>query len=64
MKNRWLVLGAIAVAVAGGVILMRHLRSGRTLYPAFVQAFGEQKNFGAFPPEIPEYEFEESDFFS
>ena len=30
----------------------------------FVDDGTREKNFNAFPPEIPEYEFDEADFFS
>lgn len=52
----------MAIVVAGGMIILRHLKASRTVYPAYVQAAGVDKNFGAFPPDIPEYEFEDTDF--
>jgi hypothetical protein len=60
MKTGWWLFGTIA-AVTGGVLLLKHLIDSQKNLLHFVES-GSEKNFGEFPPEIPESEFDGIDF--
>ena len=62
MKLRWWLI-ALAAATAGVVFLL-HRTPVRNRMLHFVDEETGQKNFDAFPPEIPGAEFEGIDFFS
>jgi hypothetical protein len=62
MKTPWLIIAAAAVA-AGGWLVFRRLLNERSSLLHFESESGE-KNFGEFPPDIPESEFEGADFFA
>jgi hypothetical protein len=59
MKVRWWFLGALA-AITGGILVVKHFVDSKKLLH-FVESENE-KNFGEFPPDIPESEFEGVDF--
>ena len=60
MKLRWWLVGALAVAT-GSVLVLRHILDEKRKNLHFIDN-DNGKNFGEFPPEIPESEFEEVDF--
>ncbi len=62
MKIYWWLVGFVAVAAGGSFLLLRSLRSqnGETYH--FVDDEVALKNFGAFPPELPEDEFDNVNF--
>lgn len=60
MKIHWWIIGAAAVAAGGWLVLRQFLGDQKHLLH-FENEDGE-KNFGEFPPEIPETEFEGADF--
>lgn len=64
MKKQLWLLGLVAVIATGAVLLARHTKQARGSSLQFVDAENGQKNFNAFPPDIPEGEFEGIDFFS
>ncbi len=61
MKIRWWMIGSLALVV-GGILFVSHAlgEKGKSLH--FVDGDGDEKNFGAFPPDIPETEFDGADF--
>jgi len=61
MKVRWWMIGSLALVV-GGILLVSRAVGGREKLLHFIDDEGEQKNFGEFPPEIPETEFDGADF--
>jgi len=62
-RDLW-ALSIVALLAAGAVLLLKHNRVERASMFRFVDDGTREKNFDAFPPEIPEYEFDEADFFS
>lgn len=64
MKKNVLALGLVALIAAGAALLFRHTRVDKTNTFHFVDNGSRKKNFDAFPPEIPDEEFDEADFFS
>jgi hypothetical protein len=60
MKLRWWVVGIVAVA-ASSVFMIKHLVDHKK---TFLRAFdnNNEKNYGNFPMENSETEFDESDF--
>ena len=64
MKRDLWALSIVALLAAGAVLLLKHTRVERAATFRFVDNGSREKNFDAFPPEIPEYEFDEADFFS
>jgi hypothetical protein len=60
MKLRWWILGT-AAAITGAVFVVKHFVDDKTKMLHFIDS-GNEKNFGAFPPEIPETEFDGADF--
>ena len=60
MKLRWWIVGTIA-AVAGGVLVIKALSENKENYLHFVDNDNE-KNYGEFPADIHESEFEGTDF--
>lgn len=61
MRFRWWTLGLIAAAVGGSWLLWRRFGPGENPFH-FVEEEDGSKNFGAFPPEIPETEFDGVNF--
>lgn len=61
MRFRWWALGLVAAAVGGSLLLWRRFGPGEERF-RFVEDDDQSKNFGAFPPEIPESEFEGVNF--
>jgi hypothetical protein len=60
MKLHWWIIGAAAVAAGGWLVVRRFLdNQNQTLH---FEDENSEKNFGEFPPEIPESEFEGADF--
>ena len=64
VKRDLLALSVVALLAAGAVLLLKHSKVERASTFRFVDNGSREKNFDAFPPEIPEYEFDEADFFS
>jgi hypothetical protein len=62
-KDLW-AIGIVALLAAGAILIFRHSRIEKGTAFHFVENGSKDKNFDAFPPEIPEYEFDETDFFS
>ena len=62
-RDLW-ALSFVALLAAGAVFLLKHTKVERSATFRFVDNGSREKNFDAFPPEIPEYEFDEADFFS
>lgn len=62
MKLYWWMAGLIAVAAGGSLLLLRSLRSKNGEAYHFVDDEVASKNFGAFPPELPEDEFDSVNF--
>jgi hypothetical protein len=62
-RNLW-ALSIVSLLAVGAVLLLRHNKLERPSMFRFVDNGSREKNFDAFPPEIPEYEFDEADFFS
>jgi hypothetical protein len=62
-KQIWL-LGLVALIATGAVLLARQTKQVRGSALHFVDGDNGPKNFDAFPPEIPDSEFEGIDFFS
>jgi hypothetical protein len=63
MKPGWWVAGMVAAIAVGGTLLLLHRvrgNSGRAFH--FVEDENGLKNFGAFPPEVPEDEFDGVNF--
>ena len=63
MKRDLWALSIVALLAAGAVLLLKHSKEETATF-RFVDNGTRDKNFDAFPPEIPEYEFDEADFFS
>jgi hypothetical protein len=64
MKPGWWVVGLVTVAVGGTWLYLHHSRGVDTRTFHFVDDESALKNFGAFPPEMPEDEFDGVNFFS
>ena len=64
MKRDLWALSIVALLAAGAVLLLKYNKVERSATFRFVDDGTREKNFDAFPPEIPEYEFDEADFFS
>ena len=60
MRITWM-WAALGVAVGGVALLLLQKKSDRQLL-SFLPETEEERNFGAFPPEIPRYEFDGIDF--
>ncbi len=60
MKIQWWIIGAAAVAAGGWLVLRQLIRNKNHLL--HFENESSEKNFGEFPPEIPETEFEGADF--
>ena len=63
MRFHWWTLGLVAAAVGGSLLLWRRFGPGEKCFH-FVDEEDQSKNFGAFPPEIPETEFDGANFVS
>jgi len=61
MMKRLFVLGSVALAI-GGVLLLSRLLQGKERSLPFMQDDGGQKNLTESHPEFPESEFEGLDF--
>jgi hypothetical protein len=57
MRTTWWRLALVAGAV-GGVLLYHHLRPSRNGTPGVTGEWPSQKNFGAFPPDLPDGMFD------
>lgn len=64
MKKQVIAVGLVALIAAGAALLLRQVRIDRTNAFHFVDNGSKRKNFDAFPPEIPDHEFDEADFLS
>lgn len=64
VKNKLWIIGMLALLATGAALLMRHTKQVKSSPFHFVDAESELKNFEAFPPEIPPFEFDEADLFS
>ncbi|MGA3244851.1 MAG: hypothetical protein ABSE41_09555 [Bacteroidota bacterium] len=63
MKPGWWVAGILAAIAVGGTLLyLRRFRGGDLDAFHFVDDESALKNFGAFPPEVPEDEFDGVNF--
>ncbi|MBI3578481.1 MAG: hypothetical protein HY276_03780 [Ignavibacteriales bacterium] len=62
MKLQWWMVGVIAVVAGGSFLLLRSFRSKNGVAYHFVDDEVALKNFGAFPPELPEDEFDGVNF--
>ncbi|MCX6134190.1 MAG: hypothetical protein NTU47_10305 [Ignavibacteriales bacterium] len=63
MKPGWWVAGILAALAVGGTLLyLRRLGLDEGEGPYFVENESALKNFGAFPHEVPEDEFEGVNF--
>jgi hypothetical protein len=62
VKPGWWVVGLVAVAVGGTWLYLRRFQGDDTRSFHFVDDESALKNFGAFPPELPEDEFEGVNF--
>ena len=63
MKPGWWVAGILAaIAVGGTVLYLRRFRGNQDGIFHFVDDESALKNFGAFPPEVPEEEFDAMNF--
>ena len=62
MKMRWWIMGLVAVAVGGSLLLLKRARKNEDGVFHFVEDEEALKNFGAFPPDIPETEFDGVNF--
>lgn len=60
MKFKWM-LAAVSVVFGGAALLFLQRKFKRGVLH-FMPDTDDGKNFGAFPPEIPHYEFEGIDF--
>ncbi len=61
MRLRWWTVGLLAAAVGGTLLLWRRIRPTSERFQ-FVEEEEQLKNFGAFPPDIPETEFDGVNF--
>jgi len=60
MKLRWWLFGTIA-AVTGGIFLLKHfINRNRNLLRSVMNS--NEKNFGVFPKDVAELEFDGVDF--
>gem|GEM_PF-1120046 len=64
VNKKWWIFGLTALVLAGGVLILRQLKGSRPAFFSFSDTDDSFKNFGAFPPDIPESEFDEANFFS
>ena len=63
MKPGWWVAGIIAaIAVGGTMLVLRRLQGEGEGAFHFIEDENGLKNFGAFPPEVPEDEFDGVNF--
>jgi hypothetical protein len=62
-RNLW-ALSIVALLAAGAVLLLKQGKVEKRSSFHFVDNGSREKNFDAFPPDIPEHEFDEADFFS
>jgi hypothetical protein len=63
MKPGWWVAGIVAAIAVGGTLwYLRRFRGNDSGAFHFVDDEGALKNFGAFPPEVPEDEFDGVNF--
>ena len=63
MKPVWWVAGLVAAVVVGGtVLILRRFKGDVAEAFHFVEDESALKNFGAFPPEVPEDEFDSVNF--
>ena len=62
MKLQWWMVGVVAVVAGGSLLVLRSLRSKNGEAYHFVDDEVALKNFGAFPPELPEDEFDSVNF--
>jgi hypothetical protein len=63
MKPGWWVAGILAAIAVGGTLLyIRRFRGSELDAFHFVDDESALKNFGAFPPEVPEDEFDGVNF--
>lgn len=62
MKLYWWMAGLIAVVAGGSLLLLRARRSQDDEAYHFVDDEVALKNFGEFPPELPEDEFDSVNF--
>ena len=60
MQAKWIVFGAFLVTCAAIIYRIEKSHCKEAIH--FFQDSEEPKNFGAFPPDIPESEFERVDF--
>ena len=60
MKLHWWIAGAV-IAVASGVLVMKHFTENRDKYLDFVDN-GKENNCAEFPADIYESEFEGTEF--
>lgn len=57
MRASWLML-AMAVGVAGGLFIRHRIKMWRNRIAEEPEDWPNEKNFGAFPPEIPDAIFD------
>ena len=57
MKPSWWML-AMALGVAGALVVHHHIKSSKRTVENEEDEWPYEKNFGAFPPEIPASVFE------
>jgi len=63
MKPGWWIAGLVAaIAVGSALLYFRRFRGNDSRAFHFVDDENALKNFGAFPPELPEDEFEGVNF--
>ena len=63
MKPGWWIAGIIsAIAVGGTLLYLRRFGGNSEGVFHFVDDESALKNFGAFPPEVPEQEFDGVNF--
>jgi len=58
-KTQWLLLGS---CILGTLLALQYMRQSKNPRLHFVENTPENKNFGLFPPDIPEKQFEDSLF--
>lgn len=61
MRAKWWKL-AIGLAAIGGALLYNQLKSSKQQGDSVVSERPEGKNFGAFPPDLPDDMFEDATF--
>ena len=64
VKNKFWIVGLLALLATGAALFVRHTKQPKSSPLHFVEAESELKNFEAFPPEIPPFEFDEAELFS